>query len=103
VIVLDVDATEDPVHGAQEQARYDSYDGGYCFLPLHLYEGLAGRLIPTIRKAQRCTGTQRLAVVQRLVQHLRHAWPDTLVLFRGDSHCASPEVRQWVDAQPALH
>src|SRR5215468_6947516 len=43
LIVLDVDDTEDPVHGEQEQARYDGYYGGYCFLPLHLYEGLSGR------------------------------------------------------------
>src|SRR6267143_2747928 len=58
VIVLDVDDTEDPVHGAQEQARYDGYYGGYCFIPLHLYEGLSGRLITTILKAKRFTGTQ---------------------------------------------
>jgi hypothetical protein len=79
VIVLDVDDTEDPVQGAQEQARYDGYDGGYGFLPLHRYEGLSGRLITTMLKAKRFTGTQRLAVLQRLVTHLRHAWPDTLV------------------------
>ena len=103
VIVLDVDDTEDPVHGAQEQARYDSYYGGYCFMPLHLYEGLSGRLITTILKAKRFTGTQMLAVVKRLVKHLRHAWPDTLVIFRGDSHFAYPEVMQWVDEQPDLH
>src|SRR5262247_4421689 len=35
VIVLDVDDTEDRVHGQQEQARYDGYYGGYCFMPLH--------------------------------------------------------------------
>src|SRR4029077_7721018 len=45
VIVLDVDDTEDRAPGRQEQARYDAYYGGYCFLPLHLYEGLSGRLI----------------------------------------------------------
>src|SRR6266436_598942 len=39
LIVLDFDDTEDPVHGEQEQARYDGYYGGYCFMPLHLYEG----------------------------------------------------------------
>jgi Transposase DDE domain group 1 len=103
VIVLDVDDTEDPVHGEQEQARYDSYYGGYCFLPLHLYEGLSGRLITTILKAKRFTGTQMLAVLKRLVKHLRHTWPDTLVVFRGDSHFASPEVMQWIDEQPDLH
>jgi hypothetical protein len=103
VIVLDVDDTEDPVHGEQEQARYDSYYGGYCFMPLHLYEGLSGRLITTILKAKRFTGTQMLAVLRRLLKHLRHAWPDTLVIFRGDSHFAYPEVMQWIDEQPDLH
>src|SRR5882762_1935707 len=103
VIVLDVDDTEDPVHGAQEQARYEGYYGGYCFMPLHLYEGLSGRLITTILKAKRFPGTQMLAVLKRLVTHLRHAWPDTLVIFRGDSHFAYPEVMQWIDEQPDLH
>jgi hypothetical protein len=103
VIVLDVDDTEDPVHGAQEQARYDGYYGGYCFMPLHLYEGLSGRLITTILKAKRFTGTQMLAVLKRLVTYLRHAWPDTLVILRGDSHFAYPEVMQWIDKQPELH
>lgn len=102
VIVLDVDDTEDPVHGEQEQARYDGYYGGYCFLPLHRYEGLSGRLIPTILKAKRFTGAQMLAVLKRLVKRLRQAWPDTLLIFRGDSHFAYPEVMQWIDEQSDL-
>ena len=61
LIVLDFDDTEDPVHGEQEQARYDGYYGSYCFLPLHLYEGLSGRLITTIFKAKRFTGAQMLS------------------------------------------
>ena len=72
-------------------------------MPLHLYEGLSGRLITTILKAKRFTGTQMLAVLKRLVKYLRHAWPDTLVIFRGDSHFAYPEVMQWIDEQPDLH
>jgi len=102
VIVLDFDDTEDPVHGGQEQARYDGYYGGYCFLPLHLYEGLSGRLITTILKAKRFTGAQMLAVLKRLVKRLRHAWPQTLLIVRGDSHFAYPEVMQWVEEQPEL-
>src|SRR5712671_674250 len=102
LIVLDFDDTEDPVHGEQEQARYDGYYGGYCFMPFHLYEGLSGRLITTIFKAKRFTGAQMLAVVKRLVKRLRHAWPDTLLIFRGDSHFAYPEVMQWIDEQPEL-
>jgi hypothetical protein len=102
LIVLDFDDTEDPAHGEQEQARYDGYYGGYCFLPLHLYEGLSGRLITTIFKAKRFTGAQMLAVLKRLVKRLRQAWPDTLVIFRGDSHFAYPEVMQWIEGQSDL-
>jgi hypothetical protein len=79
VIVLDFDDTEDPVHGEQEQVRYDGYDGGSCFLPLHLYEGLSGRLITAIFKAKRFTGKQMLSVLKRLRKHLRRAWPDTRI------------------------
>ena len=100
--MLDVDDTEDRAHGQQEHARYDAYYGGYCLLPLHLYEGLSGRLITAIFKAKRFTGTQRLAVLQRLVKRLRHAWPHTLLIVRGDSHFASPEVMQWIEAQADL-
>src|SRR5262250_1064020 len=102
LIVLDFDDTEDRVHGGQEQARYDGYYGGYCFLPLHLYEGLSGRLITTIFKAKRFTGAQMLAVLTRLVKRLRHAWPHTLLIVRGDSHFAYPEVMQWIEDQPDL-
>src|SRR5467141_2934453 len=102
VIVLDVDDTEDRVHGEQEQTRYDGYYGGYCFLPFHLYEGLSGRLITTIFKAKRFTGAQMLAVLTRLVKRLRHTWPHTLLIFRGDSHFAYPEVMQWIEEQPDL-
>ena len=102
LIVLDFDDTEDPAHGEQEQVRYDGYYGGYCFLPLHVYEGLSGRLITTIFKAKRFTGAQMLAVLTRLVKRLRQAWPDTLLIVRGDSHFAYPEVMQWIEEQPDL-
>jgi hypothetical protein len=103
LIVLDFDDTEDPAHGQQEQVRYDGYYGGYCFLPLHVYEGLSGRLITTIFKAKRFSAAQMLAVLKRLVKHLRHAWPKTLIVVRGDSHFAYPEVMQWIEAQAHLH
>lgn len=103
LIVLDFDDTEDPAHGQQEQVRYDGYYGGYCFLPLHVYEGLSGRLITTIFKAKRFSAAQLLAVLKRLVKHLRHAWPETLIVFRGDSHFAYPEVMEWIEGQAHLH
>src|SRR5215217_9002588 len=102
VIVLDVDDTEDRAHGEQEHIRYDGYYGGYCFMPCHLYEGLSGRLITTLLKAKRFSGAQMLAVLKRVVKRLQHAWPDTWVILRGDSHFAYPEVMAWMEAQPQL-
>jgi hypothetical protein len=102
LIVLDFDDTEDPAHGQQEHIRYDGYYGGYCFMPLHVYEGLSGRLIPTVFKAKRFSAAQLLAVLKRLVKHLRQAWPETLIVFRGDSHFAYPEVMAWIEAQAHL-
>jgi hypothetical protein len=103
LIGLDFDDTEDPAHGQPEQVRYDGHDGGYCFLPLHVYEGLSGRLITTLVKAKRFRAAQLLAVLKRLVQHLRHAWPETRIVFRGDSHFTDPEVMQWIEGQAHLH
>jgi hypothetical protein len=102
VIVLDFDDTEDPAHGQQEHIRYDGYYGGYCFLPLHVYEGLSGRLITTIFKAKRFSAAQMIAVLKRLVKHLHRAWPETLIVFRGDSHFTYPEVMQWIETQAHL-
>jgi len=102
VIVLAVDETEDRAHGAQEPIRYDGYYGGYCFMPLHLYAGLSGRLITAILKAKRFSGAQMLAVLKRVVKRLRHAWPDTWFILRGDSHFAYPEVMAWLEAHPQL-
>jgi hypothetical protein len=102
LIVLDFDDTEDPAHGEQEPIRYDGSYGGYGFLPLHVSEGLSGRLLTTIFQAQRFSGAQMLSVLKRLVTHLRQAWPDTLIVFRGDSHFADPAVRQWIEAHAHL-
>jgi hypothetical protein len=102
LIVLDFDDTEAPAHGEPEQVRYEGYYGGYCFLPLHVYEGLSGRLITTIFKAKRFSGAHMLSVLRRLVKHLRQAWPDTLRIARGDSHFAYPEVMRWIEAQANL-
>ncbi len=92
VIVLDFDDTADLVHGEQEQARYNAHVGNHCFMPLHVYEGLSGRLILTMLKPSLLKGIDLLPIVQRLFSRLREAWPRTEIIFRGDSHFTFPEV-----------
>lgn len=104
LIILDCDDTDDPVHGNQQLSLFNTYYKEQCYLPLHVYEGLSGKLITTILKpGQRCTGEHMLAIVKRLIRHLRAAWPKTVILFRGDSHFAYPEVMDWIEAQQDVH
>jgi len=103
VIVLDFDDTADRVHGEQEQARYNSHAGDHCFLPLHVYEGLSGRLITTLLKPKVLKGTEMLPIVRRLIARLRAQWPLCEIIFRGDSHFTYPEVMEYLDAQPHVH
>ncbi len=100
-IILDFDDTDDPVHGEQQRALFHNYYKEHCFLPLHVYEGQNGKLVATILKpGKRSDGKQMLAIMTRLILHLRAAWPNTMILVRGDSHFAYPEVMEWIEAQP---
>jgi hypothetical protein len=104
VIVLDFDDTEDRVHGGQQLSLFNGFFNEYCFMPLHIYEGLSGKLISTIlRPGKRMSGKQVLSILKRLIKRLRQIWPDTLILFRGDSHFSSPHVFSWIKQQRKLH
>lgn len=102
VIVIDFDDTEDRVHGQQQLALFNAYYDDYCFLPLHVYEGISGRLITTILKPKQLRGPQALALLRRLVAKLRQAWPEALIIFRGDSHFSFPEVMDYVEQEPEM-
>ncbi len=99
VIVLDFDDTEDRVHGNQQLNLFNGYYGCHCFMPLHVYEGLSGKLITTILKpGKRSDGKQMLSIVKRLVDLLHAEWPETQIIFRGDSHFAFPMVMNYIEA-----
>ena len=100
VIVLDFDDTEDTVHGGQQLALFNGYFNDYCFMPLHIYEGLSGKLICAILKpGKRLTGKTILVILKRLIAQLRKHWKNTLIIFRGDSHFTAPEIMEWIDEQ----
>lgn len=99
-IVLDFDDTEDRVHGHQQLSLFNHYVDDYCYMPLHIYEGLSGKLISTILKpGKRLTGKATLAILRRLVLHLRKHWKRTIIMFRGDSHFAASEIMEWIESQ----
>jgi len=92
-IVLDFDDTADPTHGQQQLALFNAYHDTYCYMPLHVYDGKSGKLITTIlRPGKRPRGKETVAILKRIVERIREAWPEVGILFRADGHYSAPEV-----------
>ncbi|MEZ4684668.1 MAG: IS1380 family transposase [Bacteroidia bacterium] len=96
VIILDCDDTNNNAFGDQEQIVYNHYYGEYCFMPLHIYEGLSGKLITAILKpGRRSKSADVFSILQRVICFLRQHWKHTRIIVRGDSHFCSPELLDW--------
>lgn len=104
LIVLDFDDTDDETHGMQQLSLFNPYYDSHCYLPLHVYEGISGKLIASIlRPGKRLTGQQTVAILKRIVKRIRSSWPDTIILFRGDSHFCSHQILQWCEENNILY
>jgi len=104
VIILDCDDTNINAYGQQQEIEFNNYYGEYCFMPLHIYEGLSGKLITTILKPGRRSKTSDVyAILQRLITRLQKCWKNTTIVVRGDSHFCSKELMDWAQAQKNVH
>lgn len=100
VIILDADDTSALTYGQQELALFNTYYGDNCYMPLHIYEGLSGKLITTILKpGRRSKSVNVFAITRRLIDYLRKQWPKTIIILRGDSHFCSKEFMDWSNGQ----
>jgi hypothetical protein len=96
-IILDLDATDDPVHGEQEGRFFHGYYDGYCYLPLYVFCGrhlLAAKLRPASMDA----AAGAVAEVARIVTRIRARWPHVRILLRADSGFAREELMAWCEA-----
>jgi hypothetical protein len=96
-LLLDFDATDDPVHGRQEQRFFHGYYDHHCFLPLYVFCGdelLTAYLRPSNIDA--CKHAR--AVLKLLVRKLRAAWPAVKVTLRGDSGFCRWRMMRWCDS-----
>ena len=99
-VVLDIDDTDDEVHGNQQLSLFNGYYDERCYMPLHIYEGQTGRLITTLlRPGARPSGKQIVSILKRLAKALREAWGDVQIFLRGDGHFSCPEVHDFCDEQ----
>jgi hypothetical protein len=95
-VVLDLDATDDPIHGTQEGRFFHGYYGNYCYLPLYIFAGdfLLGA---KLRTSSIDAATGALEEVQRMVVRIRERWPDTRLVLRADSGFARDDLMAWCE------
>ena len=96
-IVLDVDATDDPLHGHQEGRFFHGYYRSYCYLPLYIFCGehlLCARLRPS--NIDGAPGT--VEELERIIAQIRRSWPQVQVIVRGDSGFCREELMGWCEA-----
>ena len=97
-VVLDLDATDDPLHGQQEGRFFHGYYGHYCYLPLYIFSGdhlLCARLRPSnIDASAGC-----VEEVARIVAEIRQSWPEVRITLRGDSGFCREALMSWCEQE----
>lgn len=95
-IILDFDATDDPVHGNQEGKFFHGYYRCYCYLPLYVTCG-DHVLVATLRTADRDAADGAAQTLARLVARIRARWPEVPIVVRGDSGFARDAFMAWCE------
>jgi hypothetical protein len=95
-IILDLDATDDPIHGKQEGRFFHGYYGNYCYLPLYIFCGeflLGARL----RSSNIDASEGALDELKRIIAQIRQKWPAVHILIRADSGFCRDEILSWCE------
>ncbi len=95
-ITLDLDATDDPLHGHQEGRFFHGYYDGYCYLPLYVFCG-RHLLAAKLRRSNIDASAGAVEEVERIVAHIRTRWPKTRILLRADSGFARETLMAWCE------
>jgi len=95
-LVLDIDASDVPLHGSQELAQFHAYYDHHCYLPLYVFCGQA-MLACYLRPSKIDGAKHAAALIKLLVTRLRQAWPNTRFIVRGDSGFCRRRLLQWCE------
>jgi len=95
-LILDFDATDDPVHGKQEGRFFHGYYDHYCFLPLYVFCG-EKLLVSYLRPSNIDAARHAWAILSLLVKRFRQVWPGVKIIFRGDSGFCRWRMLSWCD------
>ena len=96
-IILDLDATDDPLHGHQEGRFFHGYYDCYCYLPLYVFCG-RHLLVAKLRRSNIDASAGAEEEIARIVAQIRQRWPRVRILLRGDSGFAREAMMAWCEA-----
>lgn len=98
-LILDLDHSEDACYGQQPLAFYNHHYGSTCYLPLMIFDGQSGALVAAVlRPGKRPFGDENAMIMRRVLGLIRHHFPDTHILVRGDGHFSGPELMGLIDS-----
>ena len=95
---LDLDATDDPLHGHQEGRFFHGYYGNYCYLPLYITSG-EHVLCARLRKSDIDAAAGSVEELARIVARLRAAWPSVRIVIRADSGFCREDIMAWCETE----
>ncbi|MCX8018061.1 MAG: IS1380 family transposase, partial [Rhodocyclaceae bacterium] len=96
-IVLDLDATDDPLHGHQEGRFFHGYYDAYCYLPLYIFCG-RHLLAAKLRRANIDAAAGAVEETARIVAQIRTRWPRVRIILRADSGFCRDDLMSWCEA-----
>lgn len=95
-IVLDLDATDDPIHGKQQGRFFHGYYNCYCYLPLYIFAG-DHLLCARLRQSDEDGAAGSDDELARIVTRIRKTWPKTCIVVRGDSGFCREWLMAWCE------
>ena len=101
-IILDLDATDDPLHGHQEGRFFHGYHDGYCYLPLYIFAG-EHLLCAKLRRSNIDGAAGAREEVERIVAQIRARWPGVMIILRADSGFCREELMSWCEQNAVDH
>jgi DDE family transposase len=103
-VIIDLDPSDDPTHGQQVLSFYHGYYEQHQYFPLFAFDGDTGfPLAAWLRPGTVPASCGAVATLQTIVTQLRAAWPDVLILVRGDTGLAVPDVYEYCEREGLLY
>jgi hypothetical protein len=99
-VLLDLDATDDPTHGDQENSYYHGYYGQHIYHPLLVFDGESGQLITAVLRAGNTHSSRAsVAILKRIATRLKERWPSVEIELRADAGFAVPALYEYCESE----